>query len=116
MDAGGRPNPLTMFVKVARGFAWRQRFGVRRVIRQSGALTTKCAASLLTAGMSHDMVLYDRRSAVATRGRVMSLLAVLMLFLQPSTDTAAINPGGIVQPQSGGIPTTPPPKPPTQPY
>jgi hypothetical protein len=47
----------------------------------------------------------------------MSLLAVLMLFLQPSTDTATINPGaGTAQPQSGGIPTTPPPKPPTQPY
>ncbi|MDH7638576.1 hypothetical protein [Sphingomonas oryzagri] len=45
----------------------------------------------------------------------MSLLAVLMLFLQPSTDTAAINPG-TAQPQSGGIPTTPPPKPPSQPY
>ena len=47
----------------------------------------------------------------------MSLLAVLMLFLQPTSSSAVLDPGaGTVQPQSGGIPTTPPPKPPSQPY
>lgn len=47
----------------------------------------------------------------------MSLLAVLMLFLQPSANTVTLAPGaGTVQPESGGIPTTPPPKPPSQPY
>jgi hypothetical protein len=48
----------------------------------------------------------------------MSLVAVLMLLLgQPSSDTIALDPGaGSVQPDSGGIPTTPPPPRPTLPY
>jgi hypothetical protein len=47
----------------------------------------------------------------------MSVVAALLLLLgQPSSDSASLNPAvGTLHPDSGGIPTTPPP-PPERPF
>jgi hypothetical protein len=48
----------------------------------------------------------------------MSVVAALLLLLgQPSSNSVNLNPGGgVVQPESGGIPTRPPPPVPISPY
>lgn len=68
------------------------------------------AVRLLTAGIEGDMVPLSPEGATSTKGRVMSLVAVLLLLLGQPPSGEIANTG--VHPDSGGIPTTPPPPPP----